>query len=134
MILRNFLITISIAVLAIGSSFAFTPDVQLPVPADEHRAQSLFKEIRCVVCQSESIGESQAEVAKDMRRLIREHIVSGKNDSEIKEFLSSRYGDAILMAPPFKSNTIALWVAPLFFLFAGTAIALTYFRRHKTSV
>ncbi len=94
----------------------------LPDPAQEARAQALQKEFRCLVCQGESIDESGAPLAADLRRLIREHIARGESDAEITHYLVARYGDFILMNPPVQSNTYALWAAPfvVLLLAAGT--------------
>jgi cytochrome c-type biogenesis protein CcmH len=81
-------------------------------PAQEARARALQKEFRCLVCQGESIDESGAPLAADLRRLIREHIAKGESDPQIEHYLVARYGDFILMKPPFQADTYALWAAP----------------------
>jgi cytochrome c-type biogenesis protein CcmH len=84
----------------------------LPDPAQEAHARALQKEFRCLVCQGESIDESGAPLAADLRRLIREHIRKGESDAQIKQYLVARYGDFVLMDPPFQADTYALWAAP----------------------
>jgi cytochrome c-type biogenesis protein CcmH len=93
-------------------------------PAQEARARALQKELRCMVCQGESIDESNAPLAADMRALIRAHIRAGESDDAIKQFLVARYGDFILMRPPFDAQTYALWLTPfaVLILAAGAAI------------
>jgi cytochrome c-type biogenesis protein CcmH len=92
-------------------------------PMQEARARALQKELRCLVCQGESIDESGAPLAADLRKLIRAHIARGESDDEIKRYLVARYGDFILMKPPFEADTYALWLAPFAVLAFGGAIA-----------
>ena len=84
----------------------------LPDAADEARARALFREIRCVVCQHESIAESPAGIAADLRRMVREEIARGSSDAEIRALLVERYGDYVLFRPPFSLGTATLWAAP----------------------
>ena len=100
-----------------------------PIPRSK-RARSLQKELRCLVCQGESLDESNAELARDLRRIIRERIAAGESDQAIKDFLVARYGDFVLMRPPVKPGTYFLWFGPvLLLLVGGGAIAVTVFRR-----
>jgi cytochrome c-type biogenesis protein CcmH len=102
-------------------------------PAMEARARALQKELRCLVCQGESLDESNAPLAADLRRLIRERIAAGETDEQIKTFLVARYGDFILMNPPLRSDTYVLWFAPLLLLLlGGTAVAFVV-RRYRQS-
>jgi cytochrome c-type biogenesis protein CcmH len=94
-------------------------DLPSPDPQLEQRATRLFQSIRCQVCQGESITDSRADLAKDMRSLIREQIGKGKTDDEIKDFLVQRYGQHILMETPFSRNTALLWLAPLIMIVLG---------------
>ena len=105
------------------------PDMPLGDPALEERARHLMKEVRCVVCQAQSIDESDAGIASDMRRLIREEIAAGKSDDEILAYLSDRYGDFVLFSPPFKARTLLLWVGPFLLLGFGGAIMILFFKR-----
>jgi cytochrome c-type biogenesis protein CcmH len=82
-------------------------------PAMETRARHLQRQLRCLICQGESIDESNSSFAVDVRRLVREQIVEGKNDQQVLDFFTARYGDAILMKPPLQSDTWLLWLAPL---------------------
>lgn len=100
---------------------------------DELRAQSLFREIRCMVCAGESIAESSAEVAVDVRSSVREMMEQGKSDAEIKAFLVSRYGETVLMKPPLTANTLALWLGPVALLFLMLSIAYAYFSSKRIS-
>lgn len=99
------------------------PDA-LPDPVQEARARALQKELRCLVCQGESLDESNASLAVDLRHLIRERIRAGQSNAQIKEFLVSRYGDFILMRPPFEQRTYALWLTPFGVLILGAGIAI----------
>lgn len=92
-------------------------------PAQEARAQALQKEFRCPVCQGQSLDDSNAPLAADLRHLIRERIVAGDSDQEIEQFLASRYGNFILMRPPFEISTYFLWLMPVLVLISGAAIA-----------
>ncbi len=92
-------------------------------PATEARARNLQRQLRCLVCQGESIDESGSPFAADVRHLVREEIAGGKTDQQIEDFLVARYGDFILMKPPLQPNTWLLWLAPFLVLAAGGAIA-----------
>lgn len=93
-------------------------------PAQETRARALQKELRCMVCQGESIDESNAPLAADLRALIREHIRAGESDGQIKDYLVARYGDVILMQPPFGAQTYALWLTPFAVLILALGVAI----------
>lgn len=108
------LMTLS-AAAAVGDSFSD--------PAMEARARDLQRQLRCLVCQGESIDESNADFAADMRHLVRRQIADGKSDAQIQEYLVARYGDFILMKPPVQPNTWLLWLAPFAVLGAGGAVA-----------
>lgn len=100
-------------------------------PAQEARAQSLENEIRCVQCENEPIAQSTAEIAADMRRLVRERIAAGDSDAEIRAFFRRRYGDFVLFRPPFDARTWALWAAPLLLGGAGLVAVLAGRRRRS---
>jgi cytochrome c-type biogenesis protein CcmH len=107
---------------------AAAPDRPLTSPSQEARAQTLFQDIRCVVCQHESIADSPAEIAADMRRLVREEIASGSSDQAIRADLVRRWGDYILFKPPVNIATLLLWFGPLLLvlLAGGAFIALSF--------
>ena len=103
--------------------YSLEPEEILTDKNDELRARNISKNIRCLVCQNQSIDESSAPLAKDLRKIIRKKIVEKKTDEEIYQFLTQRYGDFILLNPPFNISTIILWFAPfIFFLIAGIII------------
>ena len=112
-----------LALVVAAPAFAVQPGELLSDPALEARARSLSAQLRCLVCQNESIDESDATLAKDIRLLIRERIVKGDSNEAIRDFLVSRYGDFILLKPPFKASTLLLWLsAPFTLLLGGWAI------------
>ena len=111
--------------------FAVEPDEILENKKQELRARNISKNIRCMVCQNQSIDESNAPLAKDMRILIREKIQDGKSDKEIYKFLSDRYGDFILLNPPIKLKTLALWLLPFVFFLIGIYIIFNQNKKFK---
>ncbi|TDQ83144.1 cytochrome c-type biogenesis protein CcmH [Dongia mobilis] len=111
---------------------ALAVDVPLDDPALEERARHLMREVRCVVCQSQSIGESDAGIAVDLRRLIRAEIAAGKSDDEIRNFLVERYGDFVLFTPPFRAETMVLWIGPFVVLGLGLAFMIRFLRRRPS--
>ena len=132
MINKTFIIIISICLIQLFSDNSFTvePEEVLENQKQELRARNISKIIRCMVCQNQSIDESNAPLAKDLRILIRNKIKEGKNDKEIYIFLTDRYGDFILLKPPLKSSTLALWLLPFIFLIIGFFIV---FHHNKKS-
>lgn len=121
-----------LALLLSLASFAHAvqPDEVLPDPALEARARTLSAELRCLVCQNQSIDDSDASLAKDIRVLIRERISKGETNDQVRDFLVSRYGDFILLKPPFKTETLLLWLsAPITLLLGGLAVVMASRRR-----
>lgn len=90
--------------------------------ADEARARALFREIRCVVCQNESIDSSQAEIAADLRAVVREQVAAGRSDAEIRDFLVRRYGQFVLFRPAFSPGNAVLWLTPFGLVLGGLAV------------
>ncbi|MGH6834387.1 MAG: cytochrome c-type biogenesis protein [Methylocella sp.] len=112
---------------------AVQPDEIMTDPRLEARARVLSAQLRCMVCQNESIDESHADLARDLRVLVRERLQAGDSDDQIRAFLVRRYGDFILLKPPFKLETWLLWGAPFLVLVAGGCIILVA-RRRQASV
>jgi cytochrome c-type biogenesis protein CcmH len=109
------------------------PGERLPDPAQEARARSLFRELRCVVCQSESIDDSDADLARDLRRLVREQVQAGKSDAEVRDYLVARYGDFILLKPRFEGGFLVLWLLAPAMLLGGGAWLLAQARRRRAA-
>jgi len=109
--------------------YSVEPDEILQNTKQEERARIISKNIRCMVCQNQSIDESNSPLAKDLRVLIRNKILDEKNDREIYQFLTDRYGDFILLKPPIKSNTLLLWFLPVIFFLLG--IYVVFFHDNK---
>ena len=105
---------------------AVEPDEILNDPKQELRARKISKNIRCMVCQNQSIDDSNSSIARDFRILIRSKIQEGSEDKEIYKFLVERYGDFVLLKPPLKSNTVALWFLPFIFLLIGILVILNH--------
>jgi len=101
--------------LFLNNSYAVEPEEFLQNPKQEMRARDISKNIRCLVCQNQSIDDSSAPLAKDLRTLIRAKVQENDSDEEIYRFLTDRYGDFILLKPPFKLSTLALWFLPFIF-------------------
>ncbi|MFW5834782.1 MAG: cytochrome c-type biogenesis protein [Pseudomonadota bacterium] len=108
------------------------PSEMLDDPVLEQRARELSKELRCVVCQNEAIDASNAPLAADMRRLVRERLVAGDSDDEVLAFLTARYGDFVLFRPPVDNRTLILWASPALLVGAGGIGAMVYLRRRRT--
>ena len=134
MITKKIFITfifIFISQLLLSNSYSVEPDEILQNPKQELRARNISKYIRCMVCQNQSIDESNAPLAKDLRILIRNQIKDGKNDEKIYKFLTDRYGDFILLKPAFKLNTLALWLFPFVFVLVGIFIVFFHNKKSK---
>ncbi|HLI64865.1 MAG TPA: cytochrome c-type biogenesis protein [Caulobacteraceae bacterium] len=110
--------------LACMAATASDPADILKNPAQEARARALFRQIRCVVCQSESIDESDADIARDLRQLVRADVAAGDTDAQIKALLVQRYGDFVLLQPPFSLGNAILWTAPFAVVLLGAGIVL----------
>ena len=129
---KNLIIIIIIlfSFLYIQNSFSVEPSEMLENKEHELRARDISKNVRCLICQNQSIDESNAPLAKDLRILIRNKIKDGKNDKEIYDFLTDRYGDFILLKPPFNLNTLMLWLSPFLLILVG--IYIVYFHNKKS--
>ena len=110
-------------VLATASASAVQPGEQLADPALEVRARRISQELRCLVCQNQSIDDSNAELARDLRLIVRERLTAGDSDAQVLAFVEQRYGEFVLLRPPFKLHTLALWLTPLLLLI-GTVLVL----------
>lgn len=117
--------------LSFSSALAVNPDEVLDDPVLEQRARSLSVGIRCLVCQNQSIDDSDAQLARDLRIIVREKLVEGLSDKQILDYLVERYGEFVLLKPRLNSQTILLWLLPLMTLIIGAVIALKTFGRAK---
>jgi cytochrome c-type biogenesis protein CcmH len=123
--------------IAIVLTLGIVPSVHAQVaqsiedPAIEQRMKHLTKELRCLVCQNETLADSQAPLAEDLRREIREQIKAGKSDQEILAYATQRYGDFVLYNPPVKATTYLLWFGPFVLLVGGTALLYRYVKRRR---
>ena len=120
-----------LAVLVAVSAYAVQPDEMLADPALEARAREISRDLRCLVCQNQSIDDSDAPLAHDLRVLLRQRLTAGDTNEQAKQFLVDRYGDYVLLKPPFKKTTLVLWFAPPLFLLAGLAAALAVYRQRR---
>ncbi len=130
---KTFIISVAICLTQFFSNIAYTvePDEILQNQKQELRARNISKNIRCLVCQNQSIDESNAPLAKDLRILIRNNIKDRNQDEEIYKFLTDRYGDFILLKPPFKLSTLALWFLPFIFVLIGILIIYSHNKNFK---
>ncbi|MDO9430180.1 MAG: cytochrome c-type biogenesis protein [Pseudomonadota bacterium] len=117
------------AVLCLAA--ASDPADRLPDPAQEARARELFREVRCLVCQNESIDDSNAELAGDLRRLVRDEIKAGKTDNQVRDHLTDRYGEFVLLKPAFSWGNAALWGAPFLVVILGLLLLFRSFRNRS---
>ena len=128
----SFIIVLIFALpLLLNISYSVEPDEILDNKKQELRARNISKNIRCMVCQNQSIDESNAPLAKDLRILIRKKIKEGNEDQEIYEFLTDRYGDFILLKPPVKLDTLVLWFTPIIFLIIGFYVLFHHNKKSK---
>ena len=126
------LLAILAFLVAVSPAFALTPDEQLRDPALEGRAREISAQLRCLVCQNQSIDDSEAPLAKDLRTLVREQLTAGKSDAQVMDYIVARYGQFVLLKPRFEPETLILWGTPFaVLLIAGAAMIL---RRKRAEV
>ena len=110
---------------------AADPAERLPDPSQEARARGLFRQVRCLVCQNESIDDSEADLAADLRRIVRQQIAAGKSDAEVRTFLTDRYGEFVLFKPRFSLGNAALWLTPFAVVGLGGVLMVGLRRRGR---
>lgn len=126
----SLILSLAMALLAACPAHAVEPDEVLQDPAFEARARTISEGLRCLVCQNQSIDDSEAPLAKDLRLLVRERLKAGDSNEQIVDFIVARYGEFVLLKPRFETHTLVLWLAtPAVFLVALLIIALAYRRR-----
>lgn len=124
---------IFVMLFAVGAA-AVEPDEMLADPTQEARAREISKRLRCLVCQNQSIDDSNAGLARDLRLLVRQRIQSGDSNDAVIAYIVARYGDFVLLRPPVRATTLVLWFGPLLILLAAVFGAILYFRRQRTAV
>ena len=117
-----------------GSAWAIRPDEMLANPKLEARARTIGKELRCLVCQNESIDDSDADLAHDLRLLVRQRVLAGDSDAQVKQYIVARYGNYVLLKPPFDAETYLLWLGPLVLLLGAVGVVTIYYRRAARDV
>ena len=126
--MNRLLLALAALVVALPA-LAVQPDEMLQDPALEARAREISKDLRCLVCQNQSIDDSDADLARDLRILLRQRLTAGDSDAQAKQYLVDRYGDYVLLKPPFKLTTLALWLGPLVLLLLAFAAGFSFYRR-----
>jgi cytochrome c-type biogenesis protein CcmH len=127
--IRALFVAVSLALLCAGAAHAVEPNERLADPVLEARARAISKELRCLVCQNESIDDSAADLAHDLRVLLRERIADGDTDKQAIQYLVARYGNFVLLRPPVLPATYVLWFGPLALLVIGALGTFLYLRR-----
>jgi cytochrome c-type biogenesis protein CcmH len=115
----RFILALIAALMLCSAAFAVQPNEVLKDPALERRARDISSGLRCLVCQNQSIDDSDAQLAKDLRLLVRERLVAGDTDKQVQDFLVQRYGEFVLLRPTFRAHTLLLWLAPALVLMLG---------------
>jgi cytochrome c-type biogenesis protein CcmH len=113
----------------LGNAFAVLPEEVLSDPALEARARVISQDLRCLVCQNQSIDDSNAPLAKDLRMIVRERLTAGDTDKQVFDYVVVRYGNYVLLKPPLQSNTFLLWAAPFIMLLISLGVAFAYLRK-----
>jgi cytochrome c-type biogenesis protein CcmH len=119
--------------LAPGPAAAVNPNEMLKDPLLEKRAREISKVLRCLVCQNQSIDDSDADLARDLRVIVRQRLTTGDSDGEVIDYVVARYGDFVLLKPPFKGATLVLWIGPALIALGGLAAMIAYLRRNRRS-
>jgi cytochrome c-type biogenesis protein CcmH len=123
------LAVLAAAALLLTAAASNDPADRLSDPAKEARARALFKEVRCLVCQNESIDDSEADLAGDLRKVVREQVSVGRSDAEVKRYLTDRYGEFVLLKPSFSLGNAVLWLTPFVIVLGGGAVLVLRTRR-----
>jgi cytochrome c-type biogenesis protein CcmH len=133
--MREIVVRLTLLLTLLFASFpavAFNPDEVLKDPALEQRARNLTSQLRCMVCQNQSIDDSNAELARDLRVLVRDRLVAGDSDQAVVDYVVSRYGEFVLLKPRLSLRTALLWGAPIVLALAGIFAILVFSRRRAT--
>ncbi|MEM9329979.1 MAG: cytochrome c-type biogenesis protein [Pseudomonadota bacterium] len=130
---KSWWIAVLFLLVSVGTAHSVNPDEVLDDPVLENRARALSVEIRCLVCQNQSIDDSDAQLARDLRVLVREKLVEGLTDEQVLDYLVARYGEFVLLKPRFNAGTSVLWIAP-FAILVLSGIALFLYARRRQPV
>ena len=125
------LLTALLWVCIVPPAKSVDPREVLEDPALEERARNISKGLRCVVCQNQAIDDSDAILARDLRLLVRDRLIAGDSDKQVVDYVVSRYGDFVLLKPPFKIATLALWLGPLVIIVFALIAGITFFRQQR---
>ena len=128
----GFIVALVLALLSSGPAHAVRPDEMLPDVKLEARARAVGEELRCLVCRNQSIEDSEADLAHDLRVLVRERITAGDSDDQVVAYVRSRYGDFVLLRPPLTIGTLLLWGGPLLILLLGGAALIRFYRGRRS--
>jgi cytochrome c-type biogenesis protein CcmH len=126
---RRFTLIAAALMIVATHSFAVLPEEVLPDPALEARARVISQDLRCLVCQNQSIDDSNAPLAKDLRVIVRERLTAGDSNEQVFGYVVSRYGNYVLLKPPLQADTFLLWASPFIILVIALSVALIYLRR-----
>ncbi len=126
--IRAFLTTLFIF-FNVAAAHAVLPEEMMKNPQQEQRARDISAGLRCLVCQNQSIDDSNASLAKDLRLIVRERITAGDNDTQVVDYIVSRYGNYVLLKPPFQMDTALLWFLPFVLLLLALVVAFNYVRQ-----
>jgi cytochrome c-type biogenesis protein CcmH len=126
----RWMLAVAALLLTLGGAFAVQPDEVLRDPVLERRAREISSGLRCLVCQNQSIDDSDADLARDLRLLVRERLTAGDTDGQVRNFVVQRYGEFVLLRPTFRGRTLVLWLTPIVvLLLGGVAVYATSRRR-----
>lgn len=125
-------LVLALMLVAAAPALAADPSEMLKDPVLEKKAEDLGKELRCLVCQNESIEDSNADLARDLRIIVRERIAKGESTDQVKQYVVDRYGDYVLLNPPFKGATLVLWLGPFALLVVAVGAAFAFFHRRPS--
>ena len=128
--IRGLFLAVFMTLICVGPSFAVLPEEMLSNSGQEARARDISAGLRCLVCQNQSIDDSNASLAKDLRMIVRERIVAGDSDAQVTNYVVERYGNYVLLKPPFQADTALLWILPLALLALALGIAYKTLRQN----
>jgi cytochrome c-type biogenesis protein CcmH len=131
--MRHFLSALGLLLMLAAPAAAVEPGEMMKDSALEARARTISKELRCLVCQNQSIDDSNADLARDLRLLVRERLRAGDSDTAVLRYITDRYGDFVLLRPPLKSTTFLLWSGPAMALVLGIWVLVGWYRRRRGS-